>query len=108
MNARPFITSYTATEVTGEGQCDNSTGTWPYSFTCSASDPEGLIARYEITFGDNQTAVVTTSDTTVTVQHSYFFSVETQNTYTTQCTVYDNLGARAISQPVSVQVHTCD
>ena len=108
VNARPSITSFTATEMDGEGQCDNSTGTFPYSFTCSASDPEGLIARYEITFGDNQTTVVTSSDTTVTVQHSYLFSAGTQNTHTTQCIVYDNLGARAFSQPVTVETHTCD
>jgi PKD repeat protein len=106
VNGLPFITSYTATEVIGV--CDNATLTRPFSFTCSASDPEGSIARYEITFGDNQTTVVTTSDTTVTVQHSYLFNAGTQNTHTTQCTVYDNLGARAVSQPVTVQVHTCE
>lgn len=106
VNRRPSITGFTATELFND--CDNATGTRPFSFTCSASDPEGLIARYEITFGDNQTAVVTTSDTTVTVQHSYVFSAGTQNTHDTQCVVVDDLGARGFSQLVTVQVHTCD
>ncbi len=105
VNGPPFITSYTATEVAGV--CDNATQTRPYSFTCSASDPESSIARYVIAFGDDQSSTVTTSNTTVTVLHSYTFH-EGSNLNTTQCTVFDDQNATATSAPVTVQVHTCD
>ena len=99
----PIITNYTAIEQLNE--CDNTTHTRPFSFTCSASDPDGLIIGYEIEFGDNQTYPVTTSDTSITVLHSYEY--EEINTHSTSCTVFAEYGWTSHSAPVEVQVHSC-
>jgi len=105
MFAGPRITRYTATEV--EEQCDNITFTRPYSFTCEASSPDTVIVQYEFEFGDNQTAVVVSSDPSVTVQHSYEF--EEENTHDTRCSVLDDQNIRAYSPfVVPVRVRSCD
>ena len=103
VNGPPVIQSFTPTEEAFV--CDNTTHTRPYMFMCRASDPEGLIARYEIAFGDNKTTTVTTSNTTVKVMHSY--ESREGNTYNAQCTVFDDRGVSATSSPVTVLLHFC-
>jgi PKD repeat protein len=103
VNGPPVIQSFTPTEEAFV--CDNTTHTRPYMFMCRASDPEGLIARYEIAFGDNTTTSVTTSNTTVKVMHSY--ESRESNTYDAQCTVFDDRGVSATSLPVTVLIHFC-
>ena len=99
------VTDYTATEL--EAVCDNITSTRPYSFTCVASSPDTVIVQYEFEFGDNQTAVVVSSDPSVTVQHSY--ELEEENIHDTRCAVLDDRNIRAYSPfVVPVQVHSCD
>ena len=101
----PIITGYTAIEIAGV--CDNTTLTRPYSFTCSASDSDGVIAQYEFEFGDNATETVPTSDPSVTVQHRYRYHEAGGNIHNTRCRVLDNHNIRTHSNVVEVQVHWC-
>lgn len=60
------------------------------NFTCSASDPDGLIVSFNWNFGDGQTS------SQASVSHTY----ETAGTYTASLMVTDNQGATASASVV--------
>jgi uncharacterized membrane protein len=74
-----------------------SSGSFAYSFTANATDPDGMIVSYNWEFGDGTTSILQNPT------HTYI----TAGSYTTKVTVTDNRGAQANATQV-IQLNGSD
>ena len=93
-NQPPVVDSFTASPTSGNGPLT-------VSFTCVAHDPDGQVVEYRFDFDGDGTADET-GNTTGQTTHTY----SDPGTYQATCTVVDDGGLTATSNPVEITVNS--
>ena len=83
--------------ISFEGDPTSGLAPLTVTFTCGATDPDGTVVAYEWDFGDGS-ALATSNEGSIT--HTY----SAPGTYQATCRAYDNDGASALSDPVTIEV----